>query len=168
MAEVHFRGTITNDPALAFTPQGTPSLKLRVAENHSFYDKDRQEWKQTGTTWRDLTFWGKKAEELDGAFRKQDWVAVSGKEESREWETKTGEKRTSLGMRDPLVGIIPKPNRDGQGNQHQGGFKQGGGFQQQSPANVGWNNTNPGAQQAGFSENQQQGWGAPEDEEPPF
>ncbi|GAA1046069.1 single-stranded DNA-binding protein [Rothia amarae] len=167
MAEVHFRGTITNDPALAFTPQGTPSLKLRVAENHSFYDKDRQEWKQTGTTWRDLTFWGKKAEELDGAFRKNDWVAVSGKEESREWETKTGEKRTSLGMRDPLVGIIPKPNRDGQGNQQQGGF------QQSNQQNGNYNGQQPPAQppaadpwgaQSGGNYN----WGAPEDEEPPF
>jgi single-strand DNA-binding protein len=86
-------GNLTRDPELRYTPSGQAVCKLGLAVNRR-YQKDG-EWKSEPSflnvnCWRDLAEHA--AESLETGIR----VIVTGRLQSRSWETEDGQKRTVI------------------------------------------------------------------------
>lgn len=152
MANVTFKGNIGKVRGLAFSQDGKPRFSFSVAEGHGRFDKQTNQWQDTGTTWRNVTAFGKQAEDLASVIQEgqKQRVVVAGREETREYEA-NGETRTSLDVIADYVGIIPRADMP---SAPQSQPQQSGGFS--------------GAQQAGFGAAPQDAWsgqsqGAPSD-----
>lgn len=164
MASVAFKGNIGKVREIQFGNDGQARIGFSVAEGHSKFDKQTKEWTDTGTTWFNVTVFGRQAEALAEVLREgeKQRVVVSGKQVTREYES-NGETRTSLDVVADSVGLIPR--QDAQ-NQPQGGSQgQGGG------------NTRP--RNSGLSQGQQADpwnqpnqnsydWGTGNDQNPPY
>jgi single-strand DNA-binding protein len=88
-------GNLAADVELRFTAAGKAIAKLRLATNRS-RKSDSGQWETTHTTWLAVTLWDTDAETAAEYFRKGDKVTVTGELTVEEWETKDGEKRTTL------------------------------------------------------------------------
>ena len=155
MSNITVIGTI-NDPELRFTPAGKPVLGFSLAQNHRRKDQ-AGEWQDDGTTWRKVTVWDKKGENLAEHLSKGMRVMVIGEERIREYEKKDGSgKGQSLELNAREVGIIPKLNQGGNSyGQHSSGqsFPAPTGFNQPpQQQNDPWSNTggNSGQVEAPF------------------
>lgn len=105
LCTISITGRLGADPELKTTDKGAV-LKLRVAVNQGWGDKERTEW-------FGCALWGKRAEALARLLKKGDAVGIVGRFSSREWE-KDGAKRTALEVAvDSLALLGGKP--DGQG-----------------------------------------------------
>jgi single-strand DNA-binding protein len=86
-------GNLTRDPELRSLPSGTSVCKLRVAVNSR--RKDGDQWVDK-PNYFDVTVWGAQGENCATYLQKGRPVAVDGRLEWREWETKEGAKRQSV------------------------------------------------------------------------
>jgi single-strand DNA-binding protein len=110
-------GNLTRDPELRSTPGGTAVCSLRVAVNSRRKDESGQ-WADK-PNYFDVTVWGAQGENCAQYLAKGRPVAVDGRLNWREYETKEGDKRQSvdiiadsvqfLGSRDaaPANGSVP-------------------------------------------------------------
>lgn len=87
-------GNLTSDPELRSLPSGTSVCKLRVAVNGRRKDNSG-EWVDKANFF-DVTVWGKQGENCAQYLSKGRPVAVDGRLEWREWETKEGGKRQAV------------------------------------------------------------------------
>lgn len=145
MAQTAFHGNIGKVQEAAFNNEGQCRLSFSVAEGHSRFDKQAKEWKDTGTTWRRVTVFGKRAEVLADTLREgaKQQVVVIGREETREWQKDDGTTGSGIEVVADIVGIIPTAQAQQQTAQQASG--------------------NWGGQQANAG-----GWGNGPDSEPPF
>jgi single-strand DNA-binding protein len=92
-------GNVGTEPTLRTTPK-SQVLSFTVASNH---------WKPGGevTTWMKIELWGGRGERLSEIIKKGMQVTVHGTLFSEEYESKTGEKRTSIVVNASDV-MIPK------------------------------------------------------------
>jgi single-strand DNA-binding protein len=87
---------IVADPELRFTPSGKAVASARIVAN-SRKKTDSGEWVDDKVCWLNLSIWDKPAENFVETFEKGDLVVIlNGRLETREYETREGEKRTSL------------------------------------------------------------------------
>lgn len=109
MAQAAFHGNIGKVQEAQFNAEGQCRITFSVAEGHSRFDKQAKEWKDTGTTWRRVTVFGKRAETLADVLREgaKQQVVVIGREETREWQKDDGTTGTSLEVVADIVGLIP-------------------------------------------------------------
>jgi len=109
MGQAAFHGNIGKVQEPAFSNEGQCRLTFSVAESHSRFDKQAKEWKDTGTTWRRVTVFGKRAETLADVIREgaKQQVVVIGREETREWTKDDGTTGSSLEVVADIVGLIP-------------------------------------------------------------
>jgi single-strand DNA-binding protein len=107
-------GNLTADPELKFTPSGAAVMNATCAVNRRRFDKAAQEWKDAGTDFYRFSLWGDKAEAATEALHKGQRVIVAGDLESRDYETREGEKRTVWEIRATDVGVVPRTSRPGQ------------------------------------------------------
>lgn len=160
MASVTFKGNIGKVRGLAFSQDGKPRFSFSVAEGHGRFDKQTNQWQDTGTTWRNVTAFGKQAEDLASVIQEgqKQRVVVAGREETREYEA-NGETRTSLDVIADYVGIIPRADVPAPSQpQQSGGWGQPA--PQSAPAQDPWS----GGQQQAAGE-----WAAPQSQgNPPF
>lgn len=114
MANISITGNIS-EPNLEFGgPQNKARLTFSVAENHSRFDKDKNEWVQTGTTWYRVTLWEEFAENVADVLNKGDRVVIEGRSYTRSYQ-KDGEERTSFELHVNNIGkAIPKRAPQGQ------------------------------------------------------
>ncbi|MDB4938045.1 MAG: Single-stranded DNA-binding protein [Labilithrix sp.] len=82
-------GNLGADPELKMLPGGTAILKMRVATNESWIDKDKN--KQERVEWHRVTVFGKRAEGLAKFVRKGMKVYVEGRLQTSTYE-KEGQK----------------------------------------------------------------------------
>ena len=117
MAQVAFSGNVGKVREVAFSQDGKARLSFSVAEGHSKFDKQSNQWKDTGTTWRNVTVFGKRAESLAEVLREgaKQQVVVIGREETRDWQKDDGSTGQSFDVVADVVGLIPKAQQ--QGNQ---------------------------------------------------
>lgn len=89
--KVFLMGNLTRAPELRFTPSGTAVADLRLAVNRSYTTQggDRRE----ETHFFTVVVWGKQAESSNEYLTKGSPVLVEGRLQTREWETKDGQKR---------------------------------------------------------------------------
>src|SRR5580658_8293890 len=104
------------DPELRVTPGGQAVLKLRLATNESYVDKNQV--RQERTEWHRVTVWGRRAEALGKFLQKGDSLFVEGRLSTSSYE-KNGEKRYSTEV---VANNIVLPGR-GKGE----GAREGGG-----------------------------------------
>jgi single-strand DNA-binding protein len=85
-------GNLGADPELRVTQGGQAVLKLRIATNESYVDRNNV--RQERTEWHRVTVWGKRAEGLGKILAKGDAIFVEGRLQTSSYE-KNGEKRYS-------------------------------------------------------------------------
>lgn len=156
MGQAAFHGNLGKIHGLKYSNDGKPRISFSVGEGHSKFNKQTNQFDKTGTTWRNVTVFGKRAESLAGILQEgaKQQLVVIGREETREYEH-NGEKRESLDCIADIVGLVPKleqqnpgtpPAAQAFGNQPtQGNWGQPQGAPQQSaPSNDPWGNSNTG------------------------
>jgi single-strand DNA-binding protein len=85
-------GRLGKDPELKYTPSGAPVVNFSLATDESF--KDRNGEQQSRTEWHRIVAWGKLAEICGEYLTKGKQIYVEGSIRSREYEDKSGNKRT--------------------------------------------------------------------------
>ena len=85
-------GNLGADPELRVTPGGQAVLKLRLATNETYMDRNNV--RQERTEWHRVTVWGRRAEALGKILQKGDSLFVEGRLQTSSYE-KNGEKRYS-------------------------------------------------------------------------
>lgn len=85
-------GNVTRDPEMRTTTSGQQVLSLGVATNERWKDRASGEDKER-TEFHNVVVWGALADQVSKAVRKGNKVFVSGRVQTRSWETKEGAKR---------------------------------------------------------------------------
>jgi single-strand DNA-binding protein len=111
-------GNLGADPELRVTPGGQAILKLRLATNESYLDRNNV--RQERTEWHRVTIWGKRAEGLGKILQKGDSLFVEGRLQTSSYE-KNGEKRYSTEVVATNV-VLPGRGR-GDGTREAGGAR---------------------------------------------
>ena len=137
-------GNLTNDPELRFTPSGAAVANFTVASTPRMFDKNSNEWKDSETLFMRCSVWREAAENVAESLTRGTAVIVTGRLQSRTYETKEGEKRTVIELACEEVGPslrratakVTKAQRGGGGGSFGGGNSGGGG--QQGGQQGGW------------------------------
>lgn len=87
-------GNVTKDPEMRTTTSGQNVLSIGVASNEKWKDRQSGEMKER-TEFHSIVLWGALAQDVAKQVKKGYKVFVSGRVQSRQWETKTGSKRTT-------------------------------------------------------------------------
>jgi single-strand DNA-binding protein len=89
--KVFLIGNLTRPPELRYTPSGTPVADLRLAVNNTYVTKGGE--KRQDTYFLTVVVWGKQAESCGEYLDKGSPIMVEGRLQTREWETKDGQRR---------------------------------------------------------------------------
>ena len=84
-------GNLTRAPELRYTPSGTAVADLRLAVNRNYTTQGGE--KREETCFLTVVVWGKQAESSGEYLDKGSPVMVEGRLQTRDWETKDGQKR---------------------------------------------------------------------------
>ena len=87
-------GRLGRDPETRFTGGGQAVANFSVATDETY--KDRNGERQKRTEWHKIVVWGKQAEIAQQYLKKGSLVFIEGRIQSREWQDKEGQKRTSF------------------------------------------------------------------------
>jgi single-strand DNA-binding protein len=87
-------GNITQDPELTFTSNGQARLGFSIACNYVWYDQAGE--KQEKVSYFNIVAWRYVAENAGRVLEKGLGVVVIGRLEQRSYETKEGEKRSTV------------------------------------------------------------------------
>lgn len=87
-------GNITKDPEMRTTTSGQKVLSIGVATNDKWKDKASGEMKEK-SEFHNVVVWGELAEAVAKSVHKGNRVFVSGRVQTRSWETQAGAKRTT-------------------------------------------------------------------------
>ena len=105
---------LVENPELRYTPQGKAVCNMRLAINGV---------KKDDTTWLGAVAWERTAETANQYLQKGDKVGLSGRLQTRQWETQDGQKRSVIELVVTNLALI-QPKRDGQGGGQQGNQQQ--------------------------------------------
>lgn len=89
-------GNLTDAPELRFTQQGVAVANFTVASTPRIFDRQSNEWKDGEALFLRASVWREFAEHVAGSLTKGARVIVTGRLKQRAYETKDGEKRTSM------------------------------------------------------------------------
>jgi hypothetical protein len=92
MADTHV--TLTDEPDLRFTPNGTEVANFRLAVTARIKDGDT--WRDGETSFFRVNVWRQLAEHVAESLAKGDRAVVIGRLKSRSWETPEGDKRSMV------------------------------------------------------------------------
>jgi single-strand DNA-binding protein len=122
-------GSLGLDPELKYISNGNAVLRLRMATSKRWM-KDGQ--KQEKTEWHTVMVWGKRAEALNKILHKGKSVYVEGELQTRQWDDKDGNKRSTTEIVASEILLLGGP-RDGgergerESSQQARGYGGGGG-----------------------------------------
>ena len=91
-------GNLGRDAELKYTPSGAAVSNFSIATSESWKDKNSGERKEK-TEWHRIVLWGKTAENLSQYLLKGKQIYVEGRLETRQWEDKEGQKRSTTEVR---------------------------------------------------------------------
>ena len=86
-------GRLGRDPETRFTSAGQAVCNFSIATDESY--KDRNGERQKRTEWHKIVVWGRQAEIAQQYLKKGSLVYLEGRIQSRQWDDKEGQKRTS-------------------------------------------------------------------------
>jgi single-strand DNA-binding protein len=97
-------GNLTDDPEVRVTPNGAAVANLTIATTARRYDRQSQVWVDGDTTYVKLVVWNEQAETVADSLRKGMRVIVHGRWTQRTYESRSGEKHTTLEVRVDEIG----------------------------------------------------------------
>lgn len=87
-------GNLGRDPELSYLPSGQSVAKFSLATSRSYKDKNGE--MKTDTEWHNIVAWGRTGEICAQYLKKGSQAFVEGRIQSRTWEGRDGQKRTSV------------------------------------------------------------------------
>ena len=122
-------GRLGRDPETRYTGGGQAVANFSVATDETYKDKagDRQK----RTEWHKIVVWGKQAEIAQQYLKKGSLVFIEGRIQSREWQDKEGQKRTSFEI---VANNFRMLGGRGEGGSGSGGGRGGEDYDQSGPS----------------------------------
>ena len=109
--KVFLMGNLTRAPELRYTPSGTAVADLRLAVNRSYTTQSGE--KRDDTCFLTVIVWAKQAESCGEYLDKGSPIMVEGRLQTREWETKDGQKRNVVEVVAERVQFMGRPKTAG-------------------------------------------------------
>ena len=97
-------GNLTSDPELRYTQNGLAVANFTIASTPKTLDKQTNEWKDGEALFLRASVWREYAEQVAGSLAKGSRVIAVGRLKQRSFETKEGEKRTSIELEIDEIG----------------------------------------------------------------
>jgi len=97
-------GNLTADPELRYTQGGLPVANFTIASTPRNFDRQANEWKDGEALFLRASVWREFAEHVAGSLTKGSRVIATGRLKQRSYETKEGEKRTSIELEIDEIG----------------------------------------------------------------
>ena len=97
-------GNLTSDPELRYTQNGLAVANFTIASTPRNFDRAANEWKDGEALFLRASVWREFAEHVAGSLTKGARVIASGRLKQRSYETKEGEKRTSMELEIDEIG----------------------------------------------------------------
>jgi single-strand DNA-binding protein len=97
-------GNLTSDPELRYTQNGLAVANFTIASTPRNYDRASNEWKDGEALFLRASVWREFAEHVAGSLTKGSRVIATGRLKQRSYETKEGEKRTSIELEVDEIG----------------------------------------------------------------
>lgn len=97
-------GNLTADPELRYTQSGLAVANFTIAATPSVFDRKTNEWKDGDALFLRASVWKEFAEHVAGSLTKGSRVVATGRLKQRSYETKEGEKRTSVELEIDEIG----------------------------------------------------------------
>lgn len=160
-------GNLTADPELRYTQNGVAVANFTIASTPRTLDRQTNEWKDGEALFLRASVWRDFAEHVASSLTKGSRVVAQGRLKQRSYETKEGEKRTSIELEIDEIGpslryaTAQVTRSSGGGGASIGGGNRGGAVADEpwgTPANSGGA---PGGQQAGGQASGGDVWNTP-------
>jgi single-strand DNA-binding protein len=97
-------GNLTSDPELRYTQNGLAVANFTIASTPRNFDRQSSEWKDGESLFLRASVWREFAEHVAGSLTKGSRVIATGRLKQRSYETKEGEKRTSMELEIDEIG----------------------------------------------------------------
>ena len=97
-------GNLTADPELRYTQNGLAVANFTIASTPRTLDRGSNEWKDGEALFLRASVWREFAEHVAGSLTKGSRVIAIGRLKQRSYETKEGEKRTSIELEVDEIG----------------------------------------------------------------
>jgi single-strand DNA-binding protein len=97
-------GNLTSDPELRYTQNGLAVANFTIASTPRNFDRAANEWKDGDALFLRASVWREFAEHVAGSLAKGSRVIATGRLKQRSYETKEGEKRTSMELEIDEIG----------------------------------------------------------------
>jgi single-strand DNA-binding protein len=97
-------GNLGRDPELRYTQGGQAVVNFSIATSENWTDKSGE--RQERTEWHRIVAWGKTGELCAQYLSKGRTVYIEGRIQTREWEDKEGQKRTTTEINAQTVTFI--------------------------------------------------------------
>ena len=113
-------GNLGRDPEVRYTQNGSAVANFTLATNEVWTDKAGE--RQERTEWHRIVVWGKQAEIVREYLAKGRQVYVEGSLQTRQWDDREGNKRTTTEIKAARVLMLGRPPSSGStGGQGGGG-----------------------------------------------
>jgi single-strand DNA-binding protein len=130
-------GNITRDPELRYTPSGQANVRLGVAVNRRWQDRNSGEW-QEATSFFDVIAWRELAENVNESLKRGTRVIVTGRLEQRTWEQEGNKRSVVEIIADEIAPSLrwatAKVEKTDRRNGDQGGGGGGSGYGRSAPS----------------------------------
>ncbi|NRD26359.1 MULTISPECIES: single-stranded DNA-binding protein [unclassified Frigoribacterium] len=140
-------GNLTSDPELRYTQNGLAVANFTIASTPRTFDRASNEWKDGEALFLRASVWREFGEHVASSLTKGSRVIAQGRLKQRSYETKEGEKRTSMELEIDEIGpslryataqvTRASSSRDGAAGGGSFGGGNGGGNRGGQPAQVG-------------------------------
>ena len=97
-------GNLTADPELRYTQNGLAVANFTIASTPRTFDRQANDWKDGEALFLRASCWREFAEHVAGSLTKGSRVVATGRLKQRSYETKEGEKRTSIELEIDEIG----------------------------------------------------------------
>ena len=97
-------GNLTADPELRYTQGGLAVANFTIASTPRTFDRVANDWKDGEALFLRASCWREFAEHVAGSLTKGSRVVATGRLKQRSYETKEGEKRTSIELEIDEIG----------------------------------------------------------------
>lgn len=97
-------GNLTADPELRYTQNGLAVANFTIASTPRNFDRASNDWKDGEALFLRASVWREFAEHVASSLTKGSRVVATGRLKQRSYETKEGEKRTSIELEVDEIG----------------------------------------------------------------
>ena len=97
-------GNVTADPQLTYTQNGLAVVNFTIASTPRSFDKQSGQWQDGEPLFLRSSAWRDMAEHINSTLQKGMRVIAQGQLKQRQYETKDGERRTSLELEIDEIG----------------------------------------------------------------